>query len=378
MTNATTLGLVLTGGGARAAYQVGVLKAISHMFPSLAHPFQVITGTSAGAINSIAIAGGGDIFSHAIDQLDQLWSIIEPEQVYRADLFGLSGSMTRFLQGALMGESTAERTAMLNNAPLRDFLRKHLRFDRMSQSLQAGHLRAVGINACGYTSGRNICFFQGQPDISGWEFEQRTGVADELTVEHVMASAAIPTIFPPVRLHREYFGDGATRQMAHLSPALHLGATRLMIIGVSANRVHRPPRKDSEGHPNMGQIMENVLNGMFLDTLEFDIERLQITNTLLAEIPPARRPQLPVDVRLVPFLEVSPSQPIFEIARKHLGKLPALIRRVMGRNLQSGEGGISLASYLMFDKDFCRELIRLGYADAQRKASAVEAFFSEL
>lgn len=368
------IGLVLTGGGARAAYQVGVLKAISHMMPGLTYPFEIITGTSAGAINSILLAGGGDLFSHAVERMDQIWGDIHHEQIYRSDFLGLSSSMTRFLQGALLGDSSPQQAAMLNNAPLRDLLAQHLQFDQVRDAVAKGNLRGVGVNACGYSSGRNLCFFEAAPEVANWELDQRMGIRDPLTIEHILASAAIPTIFPPVRLHREYFGDGATRQMAHLSPALHLGADKLLIIGVSANRTHRPVRKDSEHYPNMGQIMENVLNGMFLDTLEFDIERLSITNALLAEIPESRRPKLPLDVRQVPFLEISPTRPIYDVARKHMGRLPAMIRRIMGHNLQHGEGGVSLASYLLFDREFCRELIRQGYADAQRKASQIEEF----
>ncbi|MBK8973089.1 MAG: patatin-like phospholipase family protein [Hahellaceae bacterium] len=368
------IGLVLTGGGARAAYQVGVLKAISHMLPGLAYPFDVITGTSAGAINAILLAGGGAIFNHAVERMDQIWSSIEHEQIYRSDFLGLSSSMTRFLQGALLGESSPQQAAMLNNAPLRELLSEHLRFEQVREAIASGQLHGVGVNACGYTSGRNICFFEAQSDVNNWALEQRTGVRDTLTVDHIMASAAIPTIFPPIRLHREYFGDGATRQMAHLSPALHLGADKLIIVGVSANRTHHPLRKDSEHYPNMGQIMENVLNGMFLDTLEFDIERLSLTNTLLAEVPDVRRLNLPVDVRHVPFIEISPTRPIYDIARKHMGRLPAIIRRIMGHNLQHGEGGVSLASYLLFDREFCRELVRQGYTDAQKKAGQIEEF----
>lgn len=371
-------GLVLTGGGARAAYQVGVLKAISDLLPDLTYPFPVIAGTSAGAINAIALGGGPAIFSHTIDQLVALWQDIRPENVYRADMLGLSRSMTTFLQGAVLGETSPAGTAMLNNAPLRQFLEKQMDFARLRNSLKEGLLHAVGINACGYSTGRNICFFEGHADIVDWSHEQRSGQRSRLGLDHVMASSAIPTIFPPVKLGREFFGDGVTRQMAHLSPAIHMGATRILAIGVSANRVFRSPRREAAPPPNMGQVMENVLNGMFLDTLEYDIERLELVNAFLASNAADCKASLKAALRHIPLLVISPTRPVFEVARPYLHRLPGLIRRMMGRNLQRGEGGISIASYLLFDADFCRDLIKLGYADAQARSRELTAFFSSL
>ncbi len=373
----TIRGLILTGGGARAAYQVGVLKAISDLMPGLSHPFPVILGTSAGALNAAGLAGGTDIFRHNVDKLQKLWSEIDSRNVYKSNTLGITLSMGKFLQAVIRGESTLSASAMLDSAPLRDFLASQIDFDQIKSTLKAGKIRALGINACGYSCGQSICFFEGAKDIEGWHRGQRLGVRSPISVDHLMASSAIPTIFPPVRINREYFGDGATRQMAHLSPAIHLGANKILVIGVSANRIHRPPRHSAHLPPNMGQVMENILNGIFIDTLEYDIDRMQAMNQLLLEVPEARRKQQFGEITPIDFLEISPTTPIFEISAQYIKRLPAMLRRIMGRNLEEGEGGASLASYLLFDAEFCRELISLGYQDAQKKAREIDIFFSE-
>ena len=233
----------------------------------------------------------------------------------------------------------------------------------------------MGLNACAYSAGQNICFFQGHTEIPGWDQGQRLGARCNLSVDHVMASSAIPTIFPPVKINREYFGDGVTRQMAHLSPALHMGAKRILVIGVSANREHLAKRRRGMSWPGLAQVMEHVLNGLFLDTMEYDIDRLQMINQLV-ELFPRDKLNSAADLHLRPMelLEISPSEPINGIASRYLDGLPALLRRFLGKNLERGEGGASLASYLLFDPRFCKELIALGYQDAQAKSEELAAF----
>lgn len=377
MTRPSSMGLVLTGGGARAAYQVGVLKAISDMMPGLQDPFRVICGTSAGAINAMGLATGEDIFRHNIAHLEHLWAEIKPEDVYRFDAFSLTRRLQRFIPSLLSGKTEEAPGALLDNRPLRDYLTRAIKPEALNSKIERGNLNAVGITACGYTTGQNLCFFQGHPDIPSWNRIQRLGVRCTLGIDHLMASSAIPTLFPPVKIHREYFGDGATRQIAHISPALYLGASRVLVIGVSANRVAAPRRRQVHNIPTVAQVMENVLNGIFLDTLEYDIERLELINQLLELIPAKKLEAAGLDLRPVGLLQISPSYPIDDIAVKYINSLPLMVRRMMGRSLEVGEGGVSLASYLLFDKNFCRDLIKLGYRDAQTHAKELQDFFSD-
>ncbi|WP_336365507.1 patatin-like phospholipase family protein [Marinobacter sp. C2H3] len=377
----TSTGVVLTGGGARAAYQVGVLRAIADMYPAWEYPFQVIVGTSAGAINAMAVAGSQGRFRHSIDHLEALWSDLTMDQVFRSDPFSMMRNVTGIARHMLSRPSEGGPVSFLDNRPLRKLLEREIDFPRIKATLEAGHIDAVGLNACGYGTGRNLCFFQGRDDITSWSQGQRAGTRTELTVDHVLASSAIPTLFPPVRIHREYFGDGVTRQMAHISPALRLGARRVLVIGVSANQSTPPKRHRQDTVPSMSQILGQVFNGMFLDTLEYDIERTQVINQLLALIPPERLAEANLDLHPVDILEISPSEPIDELAAPHLGALPSVLRTLTGDHEASahgtGNGSGNLASYLLFEPAFCRKLIELGYRDGQNQAKQVKAFFAD-
>ncbi len=360
-------GLILTGGGARAAYQVGVLRAISDLLPDLHDPFRVICGTSAGAINAIALAGGNGIFRHNVAHLERLWSHLTISDIYRDDVMGMSRWLTGFVRGILRGHGSGP-ISLLDNRPLREFLSREMKFSQIGEAIAENRLDAVGINASSYSAGHSVCFFQGREDIDPWNLGQRIGERCELNLEHVMASSAIPTIFPPVQIGQEYFGDGVTRQMAHISPVLHMGAEQVLVIGVSANRIHPRRRKTGRPAPSLALVMENLLNGIFLDTLEYDIDRLFLINRLVEMIPEQTMQASGLDFRSVRLLDISPSQPINEIAARYLDGLPLVLRRLLGNHLAGEEEGASLASYLLFDHRFCRDLIMLGYQDAQARS----------
>ncbi|MCK7547839.1 patatin-like phospholipase family protein [Marinobacter koreensis] len=369
-------GIVLTGGGARAAYQVGVLRAIADMYPDWEHPFRVIVGTSAGAINAMAIAGSRGRFRHSIDHLEKVWSGLTMDQVFRADPFSMVRNVTSIARRMLARPSEGGPVSFLDNRPLRKLLEEHIDFERVRDTLSAGHIDAVGLNACGYASGQNVCFFQGRPDLQGWSQGQRAGTRTELTIDHILASSAIPTLFRPVAINREYFGDGVTRQMAHISPALRLGATKVLVIGVSANAMCPPKRHHQQETPSLSQILAQVFNGMFLDTLEYDIEHSRMINQLLALIPPERLKEANLDLHPVDILEISPSQPLDELAAPHMGALPPLVRTLTGEAESVADGGANLASYLLFDNHFCKTLMELGYRDGQAHANQIQRFFN--
>lgn len=372
---AMTAGLILTGGGARGAYQAGVLKAIAEQFPDFHYPFPVICGSSAGALNAVGLSAGGEIFRHSVEHLERLWLQLSSDTVYHANYWAMAKSVGQFVRGFMSGAGIDVPGSLLDNTPLREFLLKEVDFNRLSENIEQRDIRAVSVTACGYRSGQSVSFFQGEPDIPAWRSGQRIGVPTRLGIDHLMASSAIPTLFPPVRINREYFGDGVVRNMAPLSPAVHLGADRILVVGVSANKTVRNARKSTFTVPKLPHILEHLINGMFIDIVEHDVDRVSLINTILTH---ADVPQNVADefgLRYIETLVISPSKPIDEIAIHHVKALPAPVRQFFGLNKEPIEGGVSLASYLLFESEFMRDLIALGYQDAKRQAKEIALFF---
>lgn len=370
-------GVVLTGGGARAAYQVGVLRAIADMYPDWSHPFSVIIGTSAGAINAMALAGNRGLFRHNIDHLEKMWSELTMDRVFRADTISLMRSFSNVARKMISQPVGGGPVSFLDNAPLRKMLELEIDFQSIRNTIREGHIDAVGLNACGYASGQNICFFEGADGLKGWSVGQRGGARTELTIDHIMASSAIPTLFRPVKINREFFGDGVTRQMAHISPVLRLGARKVLVIGVSANAMCPSKRPEKPGMPTLTQVLAQVFNGMFLDTLDYDIDRSRVINQLLALIPEERLKESGLDLSPVDILEISPSEPINDLAMKYIDAMPLVLRRLTGASDSAPVSSANLASFLLFDKRFCRDLIELGYRDGQSHARQIERFFAK-
>jgi NTE family protein len=368
-----TIGLVLTGGGARSAYQVGVLLALAELLPRARNPFQVIVGTSAGAVAASVLAAEAHRWRRAVAGLERVWANFRSEQVFHVDSPHMLRAGAHWVLALMSGGLVlAPPKSMLDNSPLRALLERHVDCAGVRRSIARGHLRAFALCATSYASGQSVAFFDGIDSIHDWSRSQRIGRRCEFTLDHLMASAAIPLLFPPMKIGEEYFGDGAMRQLNPLSPAIHLGADRLLIIGVRARRAAGVTvSRVQSSMPTPGEIFGYMLDTLFTDQIYGDLEQLERINTLVESAPDATRGE-----RHVETLMLAPSVDPREIAARHIGEIPrglrALLRVIGGRDAS----GSQLASYLMFEAGYTRALIELGYRDAMEARSALLAFMS--
>ena len=371
-------GLVLMGGGARAAYQIGVLKAIAELRPrGEPSPFNIICGTSAGAINAASLATMADDYNHAVAQLLRVWGNFHVQQVFQSDAASISKTALRWLATLTLGGlGKRNPLALLNRKPLRELLLRRLDFSRIQQVINEGHLHAVSITASGYNSGQSVTFFQGGDQVNPWSRVRRFGSRSNISVDHLMASSAIPYLFEAVKLHREFFGDGSMRQMAPLSSALHLGSDRILVIGNQRQEAEPRERRASYEYPNFAQIAGHILDSIFLDSLETDLERLERINKTIDVIPNRHLKKSEIPLRRVEAFVIAPSINIGELALEFECELPRTIRYLLKGIGASNKQGSGLASYLLFEKGYCRELIRLGYQDAMQEKDMLEEFLA--
>lgn len=363
---------MLTGGGARAAYQAGVLSYIAERVPSLCFP--IITGVSAGAVNATFLGGYRGSLLAAARDLGFAWKRLTVDRVFRADTLSLVVSALRWVAALLTaGAPMVSRVrSLVDTSPLREFLSETLDFEGIDANIAAGRLRALALSATSYSTGQTVTFVHGAPGVSGWERAMRRGVLDRITADHVMASAAVPLVFPAVRIHDHHYGDGAVRQGAPLAPAVHLGADRILAIAVRYVPAGGTPIRSFPGDPPPALVIGHLFHSVFLDSLDADAERLERLNRVLAMLPPGVEP--PEGLRPIELLVIRPSRDVGVLAAEYAGTLPTTVRLLLRGLGAHRTRNTDILSYFMFGEPFVSRLIELGYEDAARSWPALSRF----
>lgn len=376
---ATGLALVLTGGGARAAYQVGLLRCLARHFPDLRIP--IITGVSAGAVNAVQLASHHGTFPQAVTELAGLWSELTPERVFRVDIRSLGGGLGRWFLRLVSGGSLRASgvKGLVDTAPLREYLEETLAAVRgvltgIDYNLERGTLRAVALSATNYTTGQSTVFVQGR-DFQEWKRPQRVAIRTRMRVDHVMASAALPIFFPAIRIDDAYYGDGGIRATAPLSPAMHLGARRILAVSTRFHRSQQEADKPSvTGYPPPAQVVGVLMNAMFLDMIDQDMVGMERINKLIERLPPHERG----DLRPVRLLAIRPSRDLAHLAGEYEPHLPHAFR-YLTRGLGTREtGSPDILSMLMFQPDYLHALMDLGEKDAEERLPELEALLGDV
>lgn len=378
--NTKKTALVLSGGGARAAYQVGVLKAIAQMLPrEKVNPYPIITGVSAGAINATALACYAKHHRYGIKRLEHVWANFQTRQVYRSDAQGLIVNFFHWINALMGGVShQPQNLSLLNNHPLRDLLRKVLPFDELERAIQSGALYALCVTASAYTTGESVSFYQGSHELEPWQRHRRIGCRATIGVNHLLASSAIPFVFPPIRIDRQYYGDGSIRFLAPVSPAIHLGAEQILIIGVDPAKEPISLAGLTTRYPGIADVAGHVLDSIFVDSLNSDIERLQRVNNTVDVVGEKKLEKSDVRLKNIETLMITPSENFEDIAGEHFHRLSRPLKFFMRRFGISESSGKAVLSFLLFESTYTQRLISLGYEDSLRQRDEIEAFFAHL
>ena len=380
MSDQTRKALILPGAGARGAYQVGVLKGIATMLPKHApNPFAVISGTSAGAINAAVLATQAARFSVAVAEMERVWSNFKAAQVYRTDNWTMLKTSLYWLSAIVLGGLGKKNSrSLLDSSPLRELLTENIKFSLIERAINRGHLEALAITVSAYSSARSVTFFQGLEDLKPWVRVRRIGRPAKITVEHLLASAAVPFVFSPVQIGGEFYGDGAMRHRAPLSSAIHLGAERMLVIGV---RDEHPDPEPLEGAPvempNFALLAGYMLDTLFMDGLYADLEQATRVNVIMEQLEGKTLEGPVAGLRPISTLIIVPKEDIRQVAERHVDELPRAVRLLLGGSGAMDKGGLQLISYLLFESGFTRELIEMGLRDAMEMEEDLRAFLSD-
>jgi NTE family protein len=365
----------MSGGGARAAYQVGVLASIAERRPDIVFP--ILTGVSAGAINTITLAAHPGNLHAKVTALREEWSRLTAPQVYRVRLSGLTGAAFKWIGQRITGRQAGPTVVrgVMDMEPLRAYLSERVNLAGIDANVRAGRLRAVGLSATCYTTGDTVTFVHGSPDVPMWARAQRRSMRVSLNWDHVLASASIPILFPAIEVGRRvYYGDGSVRQAAPLAPAIHFGGRRLLAIGMRPREERRAVRLERE-YPSAAQVMGMLFHSIFLDSLDADEERLERVNALLRGCAPEQRK--PTGLSPLKLLVIRPSVDLGAMARPHFHRLPSTMRRIVQGIGGEREGSSDFVSYLLFDPAYTLPLMELGYDDANDQWGVIERFLDE-
>jgi NTE family protein len=369
--------LILPGAGARGAYQVGVLKAIAELLPDdVPCPFAVLSGSSAGAINAAVLASRADDFQAAVRDMERVWANFRVDQVFKADAFSMLKSSLHWLATIVFGGLGSHNPiSLLDSSPLQELLRQSIRFEQIQQAIERGQIEALAVTASAYSSARSVTFFQSHATPPPWSRARRIGRPSNIHIEHLMASAAVPFVFPPIRIGSEYFGDGSMRHRSPLSAPIHLGADRLLVIGVRDEHPDpEPPADTKPSPPSLAHLAGYMLDTLFMDGLYGDLERITRINLMLDQLGTDNLRAPIENLRQIDSMIVLPSRDIREAAGSHAAELPLALRLLLKGVGAGSRDGRQLISYLLFESGYTRELIEMGYRDGLDRRDDLRAF----
>lgn len=365
---APTCALLLTGGGARAAYQIGVLKAIASRLPrNQKSPFKVICGTSAGAINAVSMACYASCFHLGVKKTEWVWKNFTTGQVYESGWRGVFSHLAKNYLSKYSRKGQDRATSLFDNRPLQNLLQEVVDYKRIDRNILTGHLNAVSVSASSYSDGDSIAFFQSKESQS-WQRAKRRGERTVLTTRHLMASAAIPLVFPSVKIDNQYFGDGSIHQLSPLSPPIHLGADKILIIGVEQPKTDKYYGQP-EFHPNSATITGHLLETVFTDSLNSDLERMARINKTMED----NKIQSD-ELRKIETLVINPSRNFTKIAASFYDEIPSAIKFLLRLISVTRTSESTLASYILFEKPFTQKLIEIGFQDGLEQIDTIIDF----